>query len=213
MPGGVMEDEALIETWILYTIVGFVLGSIPFSLVLGRLFLRTDIRTVGDQNPGAANVVRAGSKSLGVAAVLLDGFKGCIPVALAVYASGVSGWAVLPVTMAPLLGHAFSPVLGGHGGKAISTTFGVWTALTLWEVPTVLGLASGVFAYLLGFKGWAVALAGATTLVYLLLRQADIVLVTTFAANLLLLLWKYRTDLRHPPQLRPAVAQRLGRHR
>lgn len=196
----------------IYTVVGFVLGAIPFSLVLGRLFLRADIRAFGDHNPGAANVVRAGSKGLGIAAVLLDGFKGCIPVALAVYASGVSGWAVLPVTLAPVLGHAFSPFLRGHGGKGISTTFGVWTGLTVWEVPTVLGLASGLFGYLLGFRGWAVMLAAGTTLLYLVLRQADIVWVTTFAANTLLLAWKYRADLRQPPQLRPAVAQRLGRH-
>jgi glycerol-3-phosphate acyltransferase PlsY len=202
----------LIDTWIIYTVVGFLLGSIPFSLVLGRLFLRTDIRAYGDRNPGAANVVRAGSKGLGIAAVLLDGFKGCIPVALAVYASGVSGWAVLPVTLAPLLGHAFSPFLRGHGGKGISTTFGVWTGLTLWEVPTVLGLASGLFGYLLGFRGWAVMLAAGTTLLYLVLRQADIVWVTTFAINAALLAWKYRAELRQPPQLRPAVAQRLGRH-
>ncbi len=205
-------ETRLIETWILYTLVGFVLGSIPFSLVLGRLFLGADIRAYGDRNPGAANVVRAGSKSLGIAAVLLDGFKGCIPVALAVYASGVSGWAVLPVTLAPLLGHAFSPFLRGHGGKGISTTFGVWTGLTIWEVPTVLGLASGLFGYLLGFKGWAVILASATTLLYLIVRQADVVWTTTFAINMALFIWKYRGDLRQPPQLRPSVAQRWGRH-
>ncbi len=205
-------ETLLIETWILYTIVGFLLGAIPFSLLLGRLFLGTDIRAYGDHNPGAANVVRAGSRGLGVLGVVLDGFKGCIPVALAVYGSGVSGWAVLPVTLAPLFGHAFSPFLGGHGGKGISTTFGVWTGLTIWEVPTVLGLASGLFGYLLGFKGWAVILASTTTLLYLILRQADVVWIVTFAVNMVLFVWKYRSDLRQPPQLRPPVAQRLGRH-
>ena len=112
------------------TIVGFAAGSLPLSLWLGRLALGVDIREYGpDRNPGAGNVWRAGGPALGVAAAALDIAKAAVPIAVARLVLGVSGWALLPVALAPILGHDFSPLLRFRGGKGVAATFGAWLAL------------------------------------------------------------------------------------
>ena len=67
--------------------------------------------------------------------------KGALPVALAYYVFGVSGWGLMPVMLAPILGHAYSPFLRFKGGKAIAVTFGVWTALTVPFGPFVMAFS------------------------------------------------------------------------
>lgn len=104
--------------------VGFLAGGIPFSLIVGKLFARVDIRTVADGNPGATNVIRAAGWKAGVPAIILDISKGYLPVALARH-YGLADWALVPVALAPILGHAFSPFLKFHGGKALGATGGV----------------------------------------------------------------------------------------
>jgi glycerol-3-phosphate acyltransferase PlsY len=126
-----------------WIIAGLVLGSLPFSVWIGKIFLRKDIREYGDGSPGATNVARAGSKFLYVVAALLDAFKGTVPVLLAQNLSGVSGWDLAAVAVAPVMGHAFSPLLKFRGGMGVATTFGVWLGLTGWLGPLVMALCIG----------------------------------------------------------------------
>ena len=92
-------------TTFIWFIIGFVYGALPFSVWVGRLALRTDIRTYGDHNPGATNVIRAGGWQWGVLALLLDYFKGAIPVGVAHFFIGLEGVSLAVVAMAPVLGH------------------------------------------------------------------------------------------------------------
>jgi acyl phosphate:glycerol-3-phosphate acyltransferase len=131
---------------------GLLLGSLPFSVWIGRIFLRKDIREYGDGSPGATNVARAGSKSLYVIAALLDAFKGTVPVWLAQMLSGASGWGLAAIAVAPVLGHAFSPFLKFRGGMGVATTFGVWLGLTGWLGPSVMALCIG-FMFIIQ-KNW-----------------------------------------------------------
>ena len=126
-----------------WIIAGLALGSLPFSVWIGKIFLRKDIRKYGDGSPGATNVARAGSKSLYVIAALLDAFKGTVPVWLAQMLSGVSGWELAALAVAPVLGHAFSPFLKFRGGMGVATTFGVWLGLTGWLGPLAMALCIG----------------------------------------------------------------------
>jgi glycerol-3-phosphate acyltransferase PlsY len=71
--------------------ISFLLGSLPFSVWLGKLFLRVDVRNVGDGNPGAANVFRSGSKAIGLLALLLDVSKAALPVGFSYYNLGLRG--------------------------------------------------------------------------------------------------------------------------
>lgn len=189
-------------TTLLWAAIGFLLGSVPFALVLGHLFLRRDVRRYGDGNPGAASAWKAGGWPIGLATVLLDGFKGGIPVGLAHFLFGVQGWWLVPVALAPLLGHAFSPFLRFRGGKAVAVTFGIWLGVLLGEGPIMLGLLLSLAYAVLSTDAWAVLLTMAAFLAHLVLRGADPVLLTIGAGNMAVLLWKHLGELRRPPQLR-----------
>ena len=191
--------------------IGILLGSMPFSFWLGRLILDTDIRRYGDGNPGAFNAWRAGGRQVGLLALSLDYLKGAIPVGLANYGFGVTGWWLVAAALSPVLGHAFSPFLRFRGGKAVAVTFGIWTGLTLWRCPTILGCLLGIFYSLQSMDGWSVILSMTGILVYFLLRQADIFILIIWSGNILILTWKHRHDLRQRIRLRPSILNALRR--
>lgn len=184
-----------------WIVLAFLLGSLPFSVWIGRLALREDIRVYGDGNPGATNVFRAGGPVWGVLAIVLDFLKAAIPVGLARFAAGLEGWVMAVVALAPLAGHAFSPFLGFRGGKALASTVGTWTGLTLWLAPVVLGLFFGIWHAVLAVDGWAV-IASMLCLLPVLLILSDPMLVAVWAGNIALLAWKHRADLAQRPRLR-----------
>lgn len=139
-------------TWVA---IAYLMGSLPFSVWIGRIFLHTDIRKYGDGAPGATNVARAGSIPLYIIAVLLDAFKGTVPVWLSQLVSGVSGWELAAVAVAPVLGHAFTPFLRGKGGMGVATTFGVWLGLLGWLGPVMIGSGIGLMFIIQKDRVWA----------------------------------------------------------
>lgn len=176
---------------LLWVIFAFSCGMLPLSYWLGKLFLKVDIRQYGDGNPGGTNVWKAGGKWWGILAILLDGLKGLIPVILALYLGGIEGWWIFPVSLAPILGHVFSPLMNFRGGKALATTFGVWTGLTLYLVPMIFGIALGFWIWLLKNDGWAILVGISSVLVFLLIWNFDPVLVSIWVANGTILVWRY----------------------
>jgi len=170
-------------------IIAFVIGSIPFSLIAVRLVGR-DIRSYGEGNPGTANAFRAGGMKVGVPALILDSFKGVVPVAILV--QGASYWQVPIISISPVLGHAFSPFLKFRGGKAIATSFGIWTALTVWWGPCAMGL--GALASVFLFK--RATDVQKTLLIFLslglglALSQSAMNMWALYAANIAIVLFK-----------------------
>ena len=113
-------------TAVLAVMIGYLLGSIPFGLVLTRAAGLGDIRKIGSGNIGATNVLRTGHKGLALATLLLDGGKGAIAV-LAVGALFPAPAALLAGTAA-VLGHNFPVWLRFKGGKGVATTIGMMCA-------------------------------------------------------------------------------------
>jgi len=187
---------------LIFIILTFFIGALPFSVWLGQVALKTDIRTHGDQNPGCSNVLRAGGWRWGALALMLDSFKGAIPLWLARFAFGWHGWPLVGLALAPILGHAFSPFLRFRGGKAVAVTFGIWAGLTLWEIPTLLGLALGIWFAFMAISGWAMMFAMLSLLPYLWYQQSDWLLLTIWLGNTLILAWKHHADLVQWPRLR-----------
>lgn len=106
--------------------LGYLLGSIPFGLILTRLAGLGDVRKIGSGNIGATNVLRAGSKKIAAATLVLDAAKGTAAVLLA------SQWDETPAMLAGLgafLGHLFPVWLGFRGGKGVATYIGVLLGL------------------------------------------------------------------------------------
>jgi glycerol-3-phosphate acyltransferase PlsY len=110
---------------------GYLLGSVPFGLVLTKPF-GIDLRAVGSGNIGATNVLRTGRKDLALATLLLDSGKGAIAAGLAWAATG-DMVAALTAGVAAVIGHNFPVWLGFKGGKGVATTLGVLLA-TAWPV-------------------------------------------------------------------------------
>ncbi len=143
-------------------------------------------------------------KWIGLAVLLLDVSKAAAPIGLAYYEFGWRGARLVPIALAPMLGHAYSPFLGLRGGKAIATALGVWIGLTLWRVPLV-ALPTLTIVYLwLRNSGWALLITLATIGIYLLLFDPDPILLTVLLLQSALLLWKHRQDLRQPPWHKPS---------
>ncbi|MBC6404503.1 MAG: glycerol-3-phosphate 1-O-acyltransferase PlsY [Rhodospirillales bacterium] len=108
----------------------YLLGSLPFGLILTRLAGLADIRSVGSGNIGATNVLRTGRNDLALATLLLDGGKGAIAVG---FASWIWGSQIaLVATFAVVLGHLFPIWLRFKGGKGVATTLGTLLALSFW---------------------------------------------------------------------------------
>lgn len=131
----------------------YLLGSIPFGYILVRVFQGIDVRSIGSGNIGATNVARTGGKRLAIATLILDAFKGWLPVflVLTIPAIPVSGLAQLHTlaTLAALCavtGHMFPVWLGFKGGKGVATGMGVFLALAPMAVLVALALFAAIVA-------------------------------------------------------------------
>jgi glycerol-3-phosphate acyltransferase PlsY len=109
-------------------IVAYLLGSIPFGLIITRVAGMGDIRQMGSGNIGATNVMRTGRKFLGINTLILDAVKGALAVEIAKHME-VSNLAVYASAMAAVLGHVFPVWLKFKGGKGVATALGVTFAI------------------------------------------------------------------------------------
>ena len=114
-------------------LMGYLLGSIPFGLLLTRAAGLGDIRKVGSGNIGATNVLRTGRKGLAAATLLLDAVKGVIAVLIA---DQVGQLAAVGAAAGAVIGHMFPVWLGFKGGKGVATTLGIMWGLS-WPVGAV----------------------------------------------------------------------------
>jgi glycerol-3-phosphate acyltransferase PlsY len=186
---------------VLMSIAGFILGAVPFSVIIGRLFLRKNIRDYGDGNPGSVNVFRAGGQKAGFLAVVLDIVKG-VPFVFLAYA-----WLHLPdlsvviVAMSAVLGHAFSPFLRWHGGKAVAISFGVLLGLPQHDI--LLAYMAFVIAGCLFVENdsWVVVLGAAATLAYVAITGEPYEIIILLSFILVLFIYKYFDTLHSLPRL------------
>lgn len=118
------------ETDLFLTVLAYLLGSIPFGLLLTHFAGLGDIRNIGSGNIGATNVMRTGNKKLGIATLLLDALKGAIAVGLAHRYGTELG--LITVSIAAVIGHILPIWLKGKGGKGVATALAVFCALS-WQ--------------------------------------------------------------------------------
>jgi acyl phosphate:glycerol-3-phosphate acyltransferase len=107
----------------------YLLGSIPFGLLVGRLFAAADVRKSGSGNIGATNVARVAGPVAGVLTLLLDAAKGALAVLLAARLTNDSALWMMIAGLCALVGHCFPIWLGFHGGKGVATAAGVFLVL------------------------------------------------------------------------------------
>jgi glycerol-3-phosphate acyltransferase PlsY len=156
-------------------IAGYLLGSIPFGLILTRLAGTGDIRNVGSGNIGATNVLRTGRKGLAAATLLGDMLKGTVAVLLLNWFSHLFGLTGpdfgLMAGLGAVLGHVFPVWLGFKGGKGVATYIGVLIAVS-WPVAIAFGVIWGLVAASSRYSSLAGLLASAATPMLLWLLAA-----------------------------------------
>jgi glycerol-3-phosphate acyltransferase PlsY len=171
--------------------IGYLLGSIPFGLVLTRLTGAGDLRAIGSGSIGATNVLRTGSKGLAAATLLLDGAKG----AVAVWIGGLLLPGIGPAIAGTLafIGHCFPLWLGFKGGKGVATMLGVGLVLS-WPVGLVFGLVwLSAFALTRISSVGGMSAAISAPIAAWVLGRAD--LVPALAIMALIVLWRHRPNL------------------
>jgi len=146
---------------------GYLLGSIPFGVLITRAAGAGDVRNIGSGNIGATNVLRTGRKDLALATLLLDAGKGAAALLIArqLFGSDVAG---AIAGGAAFLGHLFPVWLGFKGGKGVATFFGLMIA-ACWPLGLMAGATWLIVAFGLRFSSLAALIAAAATPAYALL--------------------------------------------
>lgn len=144
-----MDISLIIET-LLVVVIAYLIGSIPTGYIIVKLFTGQDIRTVGSGSTGATNVKRVMGKKWFFIVMLLDAFKGALPVLLAVMLThSFTNIGLLPVlaAVAVILGHSKSIFLKFTGGKSVASGVGTILALN-WQVGLVIAVIWGTITYI-----------------------------------------------------------------
>jgi glycerol-3-phosphate acyltransferase PlsY len=177
----------------LVALLAYLLGSIPFGLLLTRAAGLGDVRAIGSGNIGATNVLRTGSKKLAAATLLLDAGKGVAAVLLARLLAPDPDWLDLVAAGAVLLGHCYPIWLRFQGGKGVATFFGIAFALW-WPIGSMAAILwLGVTALTRRSSAGGLAAAVGAPVTAWLLGQPD--LAWFFLAAALLIAWKHRANI------------------
>jgi glycerol-3-phosphate acyltransferase PlsY len=188
---------------LLAILLGYLLGSIPFGILLTRAFGAGDLRKIGSGNIGATNVLRTGRKSLAAATLLLDCGKGAA--AILIVRQLFPGQDALAATGA-LTGHLYPVWLRFAGGKGVATFLGIVAALH-WQVALVYAVVWLTVIAATRYSSAAGMTAALTApLASALLGRFDLALL--FLAFALLILWKHRTNIE---RLLAGTEPRVGR--
>jgi glycerol-3-phosphate acyltransferase PlsY len=177
--------------------LGYLLGSVPFGLILTNLFGEGNLREIGSGNIGATNVLRTGNKGLAAATLLLDGAKGFLAVWLAWRLFSIpappAGLGAPLAGLGAVLGHCFPVWLKFKGGKGVATTLGVSLALS-WQIGlTYAAVWLAVLAATRISSAAGMSAAAATGVAAILLGRIDLLPVLAFIS--VLVIWLHRENI------------------
>ena len=198
-----MAEHADSIAFLIALVGGYLIGSIPFGLLLTKAAGLGDIRQVGSGNIGATNVLRTGRKGLAAATLILDGLKGAVAVLLARQFLGDQD---VVVGTAAVLGHLFPVWLGFRGGKGVATGLGVLLAAA-WPVGLACCALWLVAAKFLKMSSAAALTAfAAAPLFALVMSSADHALMALLIA--VLVFWRHEANIR---RLLAGTEPRIGK--
>ena len=201
MPDIVTSQGLLLLT----AVLGYLLGSIPFGVLVTRAMGLGDLRQIGSGNIGATNVLRTGNKGAALATLLLDGGKGALAVLLARWflaedAAQVAG-------LAAFLGHLFPVWLGFRGGKGVATFLGLLLALN-WIVGAAVCLTWLVSAVLGRVSSIAALVAAATSALWILFLTDGSLLLLCFVLTVLIYVRHWENLKRIKAGTEPRIGQK-----
>jgi glycerol-3-phosphate acyltransferase PlsY len=193
----------MIGMYILALVVGYLLGSIPFGLLLTRFAGTQDLRSIGSGSIGATNVLRTGRKGLAAATVLGDGLKGTFAVMIAGAFGGPD--AAMLAALAAFLGHLYPVWLGFKGGKGVATYIGILIGL-YWPAAVVFCVLWLATAVTTRYSSLSALVASFITPIFLWWFGHP-ALASLFAVVTLLLFYAHRENIK---RLQAGTEGRIG---
>jgi acyl phosphate:glycerol-3-phosphate acyltransferase len=184
-------------------VIGYLLGSIPFGLVLTKLAGTDDLRSIGSGNIGATNVLRTGRKGLAAATLLLDALKGTAAVVIAGHFGGPI--AAMVAGLGAFLGHLFPVWLNFKGGKGVAVYIGVLLGL-FWPAAIVFCAIWLAVAFSFRYSSLSALVASFATPLFLW-WFGHLALASLFAVLTLLLFYMHRENIR---RLQAGTEGRIG---
>ena len=185
----------LIETTttllVLWAVIGYLLGSIPFGMVLARVMGLGNLREIGSGNIGATNVLRTGNKTAAALTLLLDGGKGAVAVLLARAMAGED--AAQLAALSAFLGHCYPVWIGFRGGKGVATFLGIFLALA-WPVGLACCATWLVTALVTRVSSKAAIMAAALSTGWMVVLGYGTGMVLAFVLSLLVF-WRHRDNI------------------
>ena len=183
-------------------VASYLVGSLSFAVIVSRLMGLNDPRSYGSKNPGATNVLRSGSKKAAILTLLLDAFKGWLPVALVLaygpeYGAG-AGLAAL-AGLAAFLGHLYPVFFGFAGGKGVATAVGVVVGVN-GSLALAVVLSFAIVLFFSRYVSLASMVAAVFAPVFYLFGdgvawQASLPEVLSLSVMALLLVWRHRENI------------------
>jgi len=181
----------------LYGLAAYLIGAIPFGLVIAKLFGLGDIRNIGSGNIGATNVLRTGNKIAAVITLLLDSGKGLFVVMIARYLNGDSN--VIAITgLLSIVGHCYPIWLGFRGGKGVATGLGVFLGFHPL-VGAMVCLVWLVTAFLFRFSSLAAIISYTSApILFALISSPPLPVLTVITAGMIaaLAIWRHRGNIK-----------------
>jgi len=199
MPALETSDAMLL----LWAALGYLLGSVPFGLLISRWLGLGNLRQIGSGNIGATNVLRTGSKRAAAATLLLDGAKGAAAVLLA--RAFAAEDAAQVAALAAFLGHCFPVWLGFRGGKGVATFLGLWLALA-WPVGLASCASWAVVVAATRISSMGALMAAALSTIWLFLLG----FTDTFALGVVLTLLVFARHRANIARLRAGTEPKVG---
>jgi glycerol-3-phosphate acyltransferase PlsY len=187
---------------VIAAVLGYLIGSLSFAVIVSRIMGLKDPRTFGSRNPGATNVLRSGNKAAAAITLLLDGVKGFVPVALVHWFGkpyGLEEGTMAMVGLAAFLGHLWPVFFHFKGGKGVATFIGVVFGINVW-----LGLATAatwlIIAFFFRYSSLASLVSAVFALVYYLLGDriqwyVDATVAIALFAMAMLLAYRHRENI------------------
>jgi len=178
---------------LVFAVLGYLLGSVPFAVIVSRAFRLADPRSFGSGNPGATNVLRSGNKLAALLTLIGDAAKGWLAMFIAAKV-GADETATAVAGLAAFLGHVFPFTLGFRGGKGVATALGVLLGFS----GALAGITAGVWLAVVAVTRYSslaalVAAAAAPFLTWWLLGKA--VLTLTVAVMCAVLIFRHKSNI------------------
>ncbi|MDX1822766.1 MAG: glycerol-3-phosphate 1-O-acyltransferase PlsY [Alphaproteobacteria bacterium] len=195
--------ETSLTLLILWAAIGYLLGSIPFGMVLTRTMGLGNLREIGSGNIGATNVLRTGSKTAAALTLLLDGGKGAVAVLLARAMAGED--AAQLAGLAAMIGHCYPVWLRFQGGKGVATYIGLILALA-WPVGLAVCASWLIAAAASRISSLAALAAAAVSTMWMVMLGHGQALLLGVALTLLIF-WRHRANI---ARLRAGTEPKIG---